>query len=63
MPIKPPPPPGPASRGLSFGRFSSVSRHAKETVKRLRAYLKGRRPVDLESLAADPESAVLDVPC
>lgn len=53
MPIKPPPPPGPASRGMSFGRFSSVSRHAKETVKRLRAYLSGRRPVDLESLAAD----------
>ena len=53
MPIKPPPPPGPASRGMSFGRFSSVSRHAKETVKRLREYLKGRRPVDIESLAAD----------
>ena len=53
MPIEPPPPPGPASRGLSFGRFSSVSRHAKDTVKRLRAYLKDRRPLDVESLSAD----------
>jgi hypothetical protein len=50
MPVKPPPPPtGPAS----FERFSSVSRHAKETVRRLRTYLRGRRAVDVESLVAD----------
>jgi len=50
MPVKPPPPPtGPAS----FERFSSVSRHAKETVRRLRTYLRGRCAVDVESLVAD----------
>jgi hypothetical protein len=50
MPVKPPPPPtGP----VSFERFSSVSRHAKETVRRLRTYLRGRRAVDVESLVAD----------
>ena len=54
MPIKPPPPPtGPSSSGVSFERFSSVSRHAKETVRRLRTYLRGRRAVDVESLVAD----------
>lgn len=55
MPIKPPPPTGPASRGESFEGFSSVSRHAKETVKRLRAYLRGRRAVELESLVTETE--------
>lgn len=55
MPIKPPPPTGPASRGMSFERFSNVSRHAKETVKRLRTYLRGRRAVDLESLATEAQ--------
>jgi len=50
MPVKPPPPPpGPAS----FERLSSVSRHAKETVRRLRTYLRGRRAVDVESLVAE----------
>jgi hypothetical protein len=50
MPVKPPPPPtGP----VSFEGFSSVSRHAKETVRRLRTYLRGRRAVDVESLVAD----------
>ena len=55
MPIKPPPPTGPASRGKSFEGFSSVSRHAKETVKRLRTYLRGRRAVELESLVTEAE--------
>lgn len=55
MPIKPPPPTGPASRGKSFEGFSSVSRHAKETVKRLRTYLRGRRAVDPESLATEAQ--------
>ena len=50
MPVKPlPPPTGP----VSFERFSSVSRHAKETIRRLRTYLRGRRAVDVESLVAD----------
>jgi DNA-directed RNA polymerase specialized sigma24 family protein len=38
---------------VSFEGFSSVSRHAKEIVKRLRNYLRGRREVELESLIAD----------
>ena len=53
MPIKPPPPPGPASRGMSFEGFSSATRHAKEIVKRLRTYLRGRRAVELESLVTE----------
>jgi hypothetical protein len=38
---------------MSFEGFSRVSRHAKETVRRLRTYLRGRRAVDVESLVAD----------
>jgi hypothetical protein len=38
---------------VSFEKFSSVSRHAKETIRRLRTYLRGRRAVDVESLVAD----------
>lgn len=50
MPVKPPTSPtGP----VSFEKFSSVSRHAKETIRRLRTYLRGRRAVDVESLVAD----------
>src|SRR5580693_9464916 len=55
MPIKPPPPTQSTSDGMSFERFSSVSRQAKETVKRLRTYLRGRRNVDVESLVADAQ--------
>ena len=55
MPIKPPPPTDPPSRGMAFEGLSSVSRHAKDTVKRLRTYLRGRRAVELESLAAETE--------
>jgi hypothetical protein len=56
MPIKPPPSTVSASDGTSFEGSSSVSRHAKETVKRLRTYLRGRRGVDLESLVADSQT-------
>jgi hypothetical protein len=35
---------------MSLERFSNASRHAKETVQRLRKYLRGRRSADLESL-------------
>jgi DNA-directed RNA polymerase specialized sigma24 family protein len=38
---------------MSFEGFSSASRHAKEIVKRLRAYLRGRRAVELESLVTE----------
>jgi len=55
MPIKHPPLTAPASRGSSFEKFSSVSRHAKETVKRLRTYLRGRREADLESLVSETQ--------
>jgi hypothetical protein len=40
---------------VSFEGFSSVSRHAKETVRRLRTYLRGRPAVDVESLVADAQ--------
>jgi hypothetical protein len=56
MPIKPPPPPGHSSSGMSFESLSSVSRRAKETMKRLRMYLRGRRAVDLESLVVDAQT-------
>jgi hypothetical protein len=56
MPITPPPRTVSASDGTSFEGSSSVSRRAKETVKRLRTYLRGRRHVDLESLVADSQT-------
>lgn len=59
MPIKLPPPPGSPSGGLSFDRFSCVSRHARDTVKRIRAYLRGRRGVDLKSLVVDAETLTI----
>lgn len=55
MPIDPPRHTGPDSHGASFEGLSSVSRHAKETIQRLRTHLRGRRTVDLESLAADAQ--------
>jgi len=59
MPIKPPPPPGSPSGGMSFDRFWCVSRHARETVKRVRAYIRGRRGVELESLVVDAETLTI----
>lgn len=56
MPIKPPPRTASASDGTSFEGSSNVSRRAKETVKRLRTYLRGRRSVDLDSIAADSQT-------
>ena len=50
MPAKPPPLVAPASRGQSSEGFSCVSARAKDTVRRIRAYLRGRGSADLESL-------------
>jgi len=41
---------------MSFEGFSSATRHAKEIVKRLRTYLRGRRAVELESLVAETQA-------
>jgi len=60
MPIKPSPPTGSCSDGMSSECFSCVSRHARETVKRVRAYLRGRRGVDLESLVVDAETLTIN---
>ena len=60
MPIKPPPPSGSPCGGPLFDRFSCVSRHAKETVRRVRAYLSGRQGLDLESLVVDAEALTVN---
>ena len=60
MPIKPSPPTGSCSDSMSSECFSCVSRHVRETVKRVRAYLRGRRGVDLESLVVDAETLTIN---
>jgi hypothetical protein len=60
MPIKRSPPTGSCSDGMSSECFSCVSRHARETVKRVRAYIRGRRGVDLESLVIDAETLTIN---
>ena len=50
MPVKPPPLVAPDSSGKSSEGFSCVSARAKDTVRRVRAYLRGRGSADLESL-------------
>ena|SRR5437016_1570669 len=56
MPVKPPPIVAPDSRGQSSEGFSCVSARAKDTVRRVRAYLRGRRSADLESLTAEAKT-------
>jgi hypothetical protein len=56
MPVKPPPVVAPDSRGKSSERFSRVSAHAKETVRRIRAYLRGWGSADLESLTEEAKT-------
>ena len=56
MPIKPPPLVAPDSRGQSSEGFSRVSAQAKDTVRRVRAYLRGRGSADLESLSAEAKA-------
>ena len=51
MPVKPPPLLGPDSYGKLSDGFLHVSGHAKETVRRVRAYLRGRSSADPISLA------------
>lgn len=53
MPVKPPPLVAPDSRGKSAEGFSRVSARAKDTVRRVRAYLRGRSSADPKSLAND----------
>src|SRR5579863_10281852 len=50
MPVKPPPVAVPDSCGKSSEGFSRVSAHAKDTVRRVRTYLRGRGFADLDSL-------------
>lgn len=56
MPVKPPPVVAPDSRGQSSAGFSCVSARAKDTVRRVRAYLRGRGSADLESLTAEAKT-------
>jgi DNA-directed RNA polymerase specialized sigma24 family protein len=48
MPVKPPPVVAP--------RFSRVSAHAKDTIRRVRAYLRGLGSADLESLTNEAKT-------
>ena len=56
MPVKPPPVVAPASRGQSAEGLSSVSARAKDTVRRVRAYLRGRGSADLESIIKEAKA-------
>ena len=56
MPVKPPPIVAPDSHGQSSEGFSRVSARAKDTVRRVRAFLRGRGSADLESLTAEAKT-------
>src|ERR1700692_2448678 len=56
MPVKPPPLVAPDSRGQSSEGLSCVSARAKDTVQRVRAYLRGRGSADLESLTNEAKA-------
>ena len=56
MPVKPPPLVPPDSRGKPSEGFSCVSARAKDTVRRVRAYLRGRGSADLESLTNEAKT-------
>ena len=56
MPVKPPPIVAPDSCGKPSEGFSRVSARAKDTVRRVRAYLLGRGSADLESLTAEAKT-------
>ena len=56
MPVKPPPLVAPASCGQSSEGFSCVSARAKDIVRRVRAYLRGRGSADLESITKEAKA-------
>src|SRR5260370_23460355 len=56
MPVKPPPLVAPASCGQSSEGCSCVSARAKDIVRRVRAYLRGRGSADLESLTKEAQA-------
>ena len=56
MPVKPPPLVAPAPRGQSSEGFSCVSARAKDTVRRVRAYLRGRGSAEVESLTKEAQA-------
>ena len=56
MPVKPPPLVAPDSSGKSSEGFSCVSARAKDTVRRVRAYLRGRGSADLESITKEAKA-------
>jgi hypothetical protein len=56
MPVKPPPLVARASCGQSSKGFSCVSARAKDTVRRVRAYLRGRGSADLESITKEAKA-------
>src|ERR1022692_3567839 len=56
MPAKPPPLGLPTSGGQSSEGFSCVSARAKDTVRRVRAYFRGRGSADLESITKEAKA-------
>src|SRR6202162_734583 len=56
MPVKPPPLVAPASCGQCAEGFSCVSARAKDTVRRVRAYFRGRGSADLESITKEAKA-------
>src|ERR1700693_1340845 len=56
MPVKPPPLVAPDSGGQSSEGFSCVSARAKGTVRRVRAYFRGRGSADLESITKEAKA-------
>src|SRR6202047_1379706 len=56
MPVKPPPLVAPDSGGQSSEGFSCVSARAKDTVRRVRAYFRGRGTADLESITKEAKA-------
>jgi len=56
MPVKPPPLVAPDSGGQSSEGFSCVSARARDTVRRVRAYLRGRGSADLESITKEAKA-------
>ena len=59
MPVKPPPLVAPDSGGQSSEGFSCVSARAKDTVRRVRAYFRGRGSADLESITKEAKALTL----